>query len=294
MLSNEYLFISQEGCFLKYKLIAFDLDGTILDDDKRIPPDNLRALEAAAAQGVIIVTATGRILDGIPDEIKALPFIRYFVTINGAYVYDRVLDAAAFRAEIPLELALRTYEYAADFPVLYDCYQDDMGWMDRSMLERAPEYFTTEPRMLELLNQLRRPVGNLPQLLRERGRSVQKIQMYFTQEDMPLRQRLLDEMPGLFPELLVFSSVKNNIELNSVASGKDKALAALCESLGFTMESVVAFGDGSNDCGMLRAAGLGIAMANADPEVLAAADAVTASNNEAGLAQMIWKLLDEN
>ena len=85
------------------KLIAFDLDGTFLDPKKNIPPDNIRALEEAAAKGVIIVPATGRIVGGVPQQIRELPFIRYYVTANGAFVYDALEDKAVARAEIPLE-----------------------------------------------------------------------------------------------------------------------------------------------------------------------------------------------
>ena len=59
------------------KLIAFDLDGTLLDDEKRIPPENLRALEAAAERGWVPVPATGRIVRGIPEPVKRLPGVRY-------------------------------------------------------------------------------------------------------------------------------------------------------------------------------------------------------------------------
>ena len=67
------------------KLIAFDLDGTFLDPKKNISPDNIRALEEAAAKGVVIVPATGRIVGGVPQQIRELPFIRYYVTANGAF-----------------------------------------------------------------------------------------------------------------------------------------------------------------------------------------------------------------
>ena len=275
------------------KLIAFDLDGTLLDDEKRIPPENLRALEAAAARGWVPVPATGRIVRGIPEPVKALPGLRYFIVSNGAGVYDAAEDRLLYRGDVPLELALRCYEYMDTLPVIYDCYQNESGWMTRSMYEACAPYFPTEPHMLEIVKRLRVPVDDLKETLRQRGEPLQKLQMFFKPEDLDERERQLRRIPELFPELVATTSVSNNIEINSVNAGKDKALLALAEHLGIRREDTVAFGDGTNDLAMLRAAGLGVAMANADPKVKAAADEITGSNNDAGVARVVWRLLGE-
>ena len=275
------------------KLIAFDLDGTLLDDEKRIPPENLRALEAAAARGWVPVPATGRIVRGIPEPVKRLPGLRYFIVSNGAGVYDAAEDRLLYRGDVPLELALRCYEYMDTLPVIYDCYQNESGWMTRSMYEACAPYFPTEPHMLEIVKRLRVPVDDLKETLRQRGEPLQKLQMFFKPEDLDERERQLRRIPELFPELVATTSVSNNIEINSVNAGKDKALLALAEHLGIRREDTVAFGDGTNDLAMLRAAGLGVAMANADPKVKAAADEITGSNNDAGVARVIWRLLEE-
>lgn len=102
----------------------------------------------------------------------------------------------------------------------------------------------------------------------------------------------MELVPQLFPGIIASSSLRNNVELNSVTAGKGLALQALCEELGMSAAEAVAFGDGSNDTDMLRRAGLGIAMANAAPEVKAAADRLTATNNEAGVARAIWELIE--
>ena len=275
------------------KLIAFDLDGTLLDDEKRIPPENLRALEAAAARGWVPVPATGRIVRGIPEPVKALPGLRYFIVSNGAGVYDAAEDRLLYRGDVPLELALRCYEYMDTLPVIYDCYQNESGWMTRSMYEACAPYFPTEPHMLEIVKRLRVPVDDLKETLRQRGEPLQKLQMFFKPEDLDERERQLRRIPELFPELVATTSVSNNIEINSVNAGKDKALLALAAHLGIPREDTVAFGDGTNDLAMLRAAGLGVAMANADPKVKAAADEITGSNNDAGVARVVWRLLGE-
>lgn len=273
---------------MKYRLIAFDLDGTLLDGEKHIPAENMAALKAAAERGMYIVPATGRIYAGLLQELIDLPFLRWCITVNGAYVYDALEDKAVHREEISGELALRVIDYMDEKGLIYDCYKDNWGYMDRRFYERAVE-FMPDKGILDLLVRLRTPVESLRAYIKETGGGVQKLQMYFT--DMEERARQLRLLPGLFPELVVTSSVRNNIELNSAAANKGAALEALCRRLGVAMEETVAFGDGSNDITMLRAAGLGVAMGNASPEVKAAADLVTDDNEHTGVAKVINEIL---
>ena len=270
------------------RLIAFDLDGTFLDSAKNVPEKNLEALAAAAERGIYAVPATGRIYDGIPVTLRTLPFMRYYICINGAYVYDAVDDAVIHRAEVPLETALKFYEYMDDKPALYDCYQNGKGYMTRAMYERAEDYIK-DPGILRLLKTLRVPVPELKAYLREKGEDVQKLQAYYA--DTAERDRELARLPGVFPELLFSTSVENNIEVNYRTAGKGNGLAALCRHLGIDLADTVAFGDSSNDTDMLIAAGCGIAMANALPQVRKIADAVTLSNDECGVAEAIYKMI---
>ena len=273
---------------MKYRLIAFDLDGTLLHDDKTIARRSLRALHAAHEQGALIVPATGRIYQGVPAALRLQPFSRYFIAINGAKVYDAQQDAVLCRAEIPNELALRLMEHMDTLDVLYDCYKDDWGYASRAMFERAGDYISDRG-ILELFYRTRSPVEDLKDYLRADGGSVQKAQMHF--RDMRARKRELETLPALFPELAVSTSVPSNIELNIRAANKGDALLALCAALEIPTEETVAFGDGTNDLSMIRAAGLGVAMGNADFAVKAAADAVCDDNEHDGPAKFLERLL---
>ena len=276
---------------MNVKLIAFDLDGTLLDDDKHLPPENLAALQAAYAQGIFLVPATGRILKALPEELLAPGLFRYFIFANGALVYDLQEQQALYRARIEPELAVRLCTYMDTLPVLYDCYRGDCGYMTQWMYERAPEFFETEPHILKLVKSLRRPVPELKQKILEDRLPLEKLQMFFRPEHMDERARQLELVPQLFPELIASSSLRNNIEINSARAGKGNALRALCGKLGLDASESVAFGDGLNDADMLRAAGRGCAMQNAVPAVKEAADVIVETNNEAGVGKEIFRLL---
>ncbi|MBQ9720653.1 MAG: HAD family hydrolase [Oscillospiraceae bacterium] len=272
------------------RLIAFDLDGTFLDEQKRVPEENLQALRFAAERGAVIVPATGRIYRGVPEELKNLSCIRYYILSNGATVYDAAEDAVLYRGDIPLELALRAMDYLDTQPVLYDCYQDDVGWISEAMFQQTPEYMRNEPEIVKLIRLLRIRVPDLKETLREHNRPVQKVQFYYRPEDNDKRLWMLRHFSERFPELVATTSVSNNIELNSVYAGKGNGLLALCGALGVDPAEAVAFGDGSNDISLLQAAGRGVAMANASEEVKAAADAMCESNVDFGVAKEIARL----
>ena len=113
------------------KLILADLDGTLLDEKKHLTPRSRAALERSAASGAQVVIATGRFFGGVPDFLKELPFLRYFILMNGAKVYDRETDTVLYRAEIPLDTAQAVYRLLEGLGCTVDCYQNDKGIMPR-------------------------------------------------------------------------------------------------------------------------------------------------------------------
>ena len=273
------------------KLIAFDLDGTLLDDRKQLPEENLNALRAAYEAGIVLVPATGRILRGLPDYLLEAGLFRYYILTNGASVCDLETGTQLSGACMSPELCVRLCEYMDTLPVLYDCYRGEWGYMTQWMYDAAPEFFGVEPEILKLVRGLRKPVPELKENIRAVNQPLEKLQMYFRPEQMDERARQLEVLPKLFPEVAATSSLKNNIEMNSVEAGKGRALLELCAHLGIDPADTVAFGDGLNDADMLRAAGRGVAMANATDRVKRSADAVTENNNDAGVGKEIFRLL---
>lgn len=276
---------------MAYRLIAFDMDGTMLDEKKELPEKNMQAIKAAAEKGCFIVPATGRMVGGMPKEIRELPFVRYYITMNGALVWDEQEKKSIYSSEMDCEEVLRLFRYLDDLPVGYDCYHKGQGYISEEMFSQIEQYFEKIPRMINYVKNIRTKVPELKAAIAAWNEPIQKIQIYFRAADENLRQELLEKLPGLFPEMVFTTSLANNIEVNSRGAGKDKGLEALCAHLGLDMAESVAFGDGSNDCGLLRVAGLGVCMANGCEQAKAAADMITVSNDEAGVGFVIEELI---
>lgn len=271
---------------MSIKLILLDLDGTLLTSDKKISPANYAALERAHNAGVHIVPSTGRFFDGIPQVVRDLPFVRYAITVNGAQIYDRQEDKILHRCEIQPADAMRIYDRLDKLPVIYDCFMDGWGYMDRKNYERIDQ-FIPDPRVNKMVKDLRKPIDDFKGFMARENKPVQKIQMFFT--DMEVRKQAWAQLIGEFPEMAVTSSITNNVEINEKHANKGEALGFLCRHLGLEISQSMSFGDGSNDRSMIVAAGIGVAMANADPSLLEIADYVTDTNDNDGVAKAIEK-----
>lgn len=272
------------------KIISLDLDGTLLDSQKRLSEGNLAALEEAAAEGVHIVPTTGRFFGMMPQAIRDLPFVRYAITINGAQVYDRETDTAIVREEIPLDMALDVIRLLDGYDVIYDCYRSNWGWMTESLQARAEDY-APDAHYLKMVREFRNPVPELKEYLKSTAAEgdVQKVMLFArnTPGSESVTKAITQAVAERFPLIKTTSSTWNNLEMNIATAHKGNALKRFAEHLGYTLENCMALGDGTNDLSMIEAAGLGVAMSNAHPLVLAAADHVTTSNDEDGVAKAI-------
>ena len=272
------------------KIIALDLDGTLLDSQKRLSDDNRAALEEAAAKGVLIVPTTGRFFGMMPQAIRDLPFVRYAITINGAQVYDRETGTAIVREEIPLDMALDIMRLLDGYDVIYDCYRSNWGWMTESLQNKAEDY-ATDAHYVKMVREFRNPVPELKAYLESTASEgdVQKVMLFArnTPGSEAVTKAITEAMRERFPRIKATSSTWNNLELNIETAHKGNSLRRFAEHLGYALDNCMALGDGTNDLSMIEAAGLGVAMSNAHPLVIAAADHVTASNDEDGVARAI-------
>lgn len=267
------------------KIIALDLDGTLLNSDKELSPENRQALEWAASQGIEIVPTTGRFFGAMPQVIRDLPFVHYAITINGAQAYDVAQDKVLHRAELSAEQAVAIMEYLDGYPVIYDAYMNNWGWMTKSMHARAEEYID-DPYFMDMVRTFRNTVPDLKNHLASCEETVQKVQFYT--KDQRLRGEVLCGLSQGYDHLSVTYAMPFNAEINLDTANKGEALLRLADHLGVAHEDTMAMGDGSNDLSMVVASGIGVAMENAIPELKEAADYITASNDHHGVAQAIY------
>lgn len=271
------------------KLIATDLDGTLLDDKKQVPERNMQALKACAAAGIEIVLATGRTVQGIPEELKSLPGTRYVITTNGAVVADLKKDCTIDSCRMSAAKAAEVMQLAADssYDIMYDAYIDGQGFTMEPFFSNLLQYVESEG-MADLVRKTRLVIPDTIEHVVKQGRDVDKINLFFANMDEKEKFRLeLKAVEGI----LVSSSIPNNLEINAQGADKGGALIRLAAYLNIEAAETMAFGDGENDLSMMEKAGVGVAMENGEASVRKAADYVTLTNEEAGVAAAIEKFI---
>ncbi|MBQ4426130.1 MAG: HAD family phosphatase [Oscillospiraceae bacterium] len=268
--------------------IFSDLDGTLLNDDKTISERNLRTIERAVKAGHWFIPCTGRYFGGMPPLIRSLPFCRYYVCMNGAEIYDKLEQRAIRREEIPIDRALEIWDIMDNYDGIYDCFVENRAFMDRTM-KRNCDFYVREPAFNKMVHELRQAVPDFKSYIKKRYKSIQKTQIFFA--DPAERAKCAEALARLLPDCSVTSSVSINIEVNSLDANKGEAVRFMCGYLDLPVENSIAFGDSTNDLSMLSAAGIGVAMENAVPEAKRRADMVTATNNSAGVAKALEKIL---
>lgn len=271
---------------MSIRLIALDLDGTLLDSHKQLSEQNREALEACIARGLHIVPCTGRTAAGIPEMVKSIPGIRYAITINGGLIEDTQEHVVLDRRLMEKETALDLIRQVEGRHVMYDIYADGEGISEDRFYNHLDDYKITKE-IQKLVKRTRRVVPSIIEYVEQKEGMVDKVNMFFS--DLGERRQMWDLLKQR-PDVLVTSSLYNNLEINGLGASKGEALLRLASILGLSQEETMACGDGDNDYSMIRLAGIGVAMGNGDERIKAIADYITGSNDESGVAQAIWRL----
>ena len=268
----------------KIKMIGFDLDGTLLTDQKELGEYTVQILKRAVEEGIVILPITGRPLCGLPEEVTGLPGLRYAITANGARILDFKNAAVLKEQLVSVEKAEKILDILGNYDSLREIYYDGTGYAEREKLEQIDHFFEEGP-MAEYVRSTRQPVENLMDKFRQESREVDKVQGVFA--DLGEREAALDEIRKL-EGVTITGALHNNIEVNAAGVDKGNAWLWLAQYLGIAPEETMAFGDGNNDITLLEKAGTGVAMKNGIEEVKHAADRITEkTNDEEGAAKFI-------
>ena len=263
-----------------YRLIAIDLDGTLLTPSphKVITPRTTDLLCQAAASGIAIVIATGQRYPVLQHICANLPLTAPQIIENGAVIVDIRSGAILHKKMLPTEYILPALETLRTFGFYRAYHTEDEVYVDRDTPRALHWYRPPVPPVIQVAD-----VASLyPQPC---------IKVVGIGEESKLRQKR-HELEGIFAgKLYVTQTSFDLIEFLHPAVSKVNALKQIAADLGIAPPEIVAIGDNHNDIGMLQFAGLGVAMGNAHDEVKEVADYVTASNAEEGVAAVLEKLV---
>ena len=272
----------------KIKLIALDLDATLLDSQKKISPRNLAALERTRQMGILMVPVTGRPAQGLPQAVLDLPGLRYAVTSNGATIRDWMEDRFLLEKHLTPETALEVLDTCWDYDMVREVFRDGIGYLTQADYEILRDRYAGTPMWEYVMGTRQVLPGSLEDFLRADDRPVEEL-FFLTgsiQEKEALRERL-----SVLPGIGFADPFPNDLEVMAGGIDKGESFLWLLDHLGIDPAESLAMGDGGSDIPLLRAAGIGIAMENALDYVKAAADDVTASCDEDGVALALEKYI---
>ena len=267
-----------------YRLIALDIDGTLIGPDGRVSPANREAIARARAAGMKVVLCTGRSWQESEDVADQAGCDRVLVCQGGAALADLGLRRNPRRWDMPRETGLALVERLE---------REELGLMlfageELLVNPKGDEIFRTYPSAG--FHRCKRVEGSPGAVLEREGLPLSKIYAQGAPETFP---PLLAEL-GEYADVELTSSAPYNFEIVPAGVDKGTGLAALAGGLGIALEECAAIGDSDNDRGMLTAVGMPIAMGNATEAIRALARRITASNREDGVARAIDRLLEAN
>ena len=270
------------------KLVASDLDGTLLNKNKEITPRLFAALEKLDALGIYFVPSTGRPFGTVPQAIKELPFLKYVITSNGATIYDATEKKNIIENYLTPEAVNAVIEIAKELPVITEYFIEGKAYIAKNVYDDLTPFDLTESHVTYIKNS-RTPVENFWEEMKKNNSILENINLVF--KDMELRKEIWDRLKALGLASVTAATTKN-IEITSLYATKAKALEKLCEVLRFERENVLAMGDGDNDMPMIQFAGIGVAMANGEEHIKQAADIIADDCNDFGAAKILEQIIE--
>lgn len=270
------------------RLIALDLDGTLLTSTKTITEHTKKVLKEASDRGIHVVIATGRTATGVQRILKEIPFVRYAILANGALVQDLQTGEVIRRVPLPRGKMTTLMKLAKEKGFYCDCFIDGQG-VSGPGFEVFVEGVPVDEHTKQLLLTTRQEREDFAAMIEEHEGQIEKVNLLFHSEAQRLEIGKFIEND---PELVGVTSLGPNIEVNHKEANKGQALLELAAHLSLPIETVMAFGDSDNDLTMIETAGAGVAMGNAFDSVKNVARYITRTNDEDGVAFMveqIWK-----
>ena len=265
-----------------YKLIVLDLDGTLTNSKKEITPATRNALLQVQELGIKVVLASGRPTYGImplADELQMQRYGGYILSYNGGQIIDCSTGKRVFETVLPDEIVPQLYAASQEFGTTLLSYDG------RYILTEEPENIYV--RKEAFLNKME--IKGVTNFLEALPLPVTKCLMVGDGEHLAKVTEIMQQRFG--DRISVYRSEPFFLELVAQHIDKARSLERLLSLLDLTPTQMIACGDGYNDLSMIRFAGLGVAMANAQQEVKENADYITSSNDDEGVTKVIERFI---
>lgn len=266
---------------MKYKLVAVDIDGTLVNNKREVTPKTKETIHKAIDKGVIFTISSGRPIQGVQLITKQLEADIPVITYNGAMVITGESRQIIYSCTMRREDAIQVERLGRERNTTIAIWADNQLFVNRAD-ERAAKYSElsgTKPQLYEDIEELI-------------DKGINKILWYDEVERINVFQKELRNK--LNPTINYHTSQPFFLEFVDVNASKAIALEKLGEFYGIKRDEMIAIGDGFNDLSMIEYAGLGVAMENAPSEIKQAADFVTLSNENDGVAYVIEKFILNN
>lgn len=271
----------------KIKLVAADMDGTLLNKDRKVTKYTKEVIKKAIAQGVYFVPATGRAVNALPEELKQIEGIRYGIFSNGATIYDLKEEKVVYKNHFETKRVLQLTDFLNQFDQIQSVSLNGQSYASKEGM-RNIDYYELDPNTKAIVEGTRVLVDDLELFVKEEAESVEKTTLLF--KTMEERQRVIEALEQ-FDDIQFSSSLPKNLEISKKGCNKGDGLLHLAQALGLKREELMACGDADNDREMLEAAGFAVVMENGLDSMKAIADYITVSNQEDGVAKVMEKFV---
>ena len=263
---------------MQYRLVATDMDGTMLNAESEITPHTKETIHKAIEKGVVFTLCTGRALRGVKKYIDRLNLDEYVITNNGAVIVHSRTGEIMYNRIMDREEARRVYDIAVEKGAMFILWsQNRLYASEIGEKSRFYENITSAKAA---------PIEDFEQLLAD---GITKMLWY---EDLEWLDKRIEELKEENFQATTF--VKSRpffMEFFSNKASKAIAMEKLGEKYGITRDAMIAIGDQTNDLPMIEYAGLGVAMGNAVDAVKEKADYITDTNTEEGMAKVLEKFI---
>lgn len=268
-----------------YKIIALDMDGTLLNNSKQITEATKKCLKSAREKGIKIVLASGRPIDGLKKYLKELDLIdenQYVLSYNGCLVQETKSKKIIHEIGIKGKDLHYLNDLSKKYKVNIHAFSPTKGLI----VENVSKYTKHEAQM----NGIEINTINFAEI--EADEDIVKVMMI---DEPEILDAAIEKLPKeIYEKYTVVKSAPFFLEFINKHGDKGVGLKALAEHLKVNKHEIIAMGDAGNDLAMINYAGLGVAMGNASEEIKKAADYITLSNEEDGVAKVIKKYILEN